>query len=513
MNIIIRSNNDISINIHKYSSIYHLRSEIENRINIKDYYLEYSGKILLDENKSLEYYGIKENSLIDLKSRIKGGVDSTQIIIIVLCVLFVFIFIPLLIFSGLIPFLLHITECLILQLLKSIEDVIIKLPRFYKYKGIFEFILKIGILVIKYGFLYYGLGVIFTLTLFSWNTVINGGKNLFIATDKYCEEINSIKSLSQIGTIIYLIVYLLFRLPNIIVSSLGSVINLGNKTGFSSLMTVFNIPYQNLLKFTYENKWDMYYSIPGLGEVLKAVFEGINLVFDLLVEYTSEMTSLGCKIKSLGNFNNIKKTLEKTIQNKQNYKLSNEDIKSHLKRRQDTIQKVCCDDSMFEVLKEDIGTLIKGLQASGQDKILKEYGISIKLLKLLEKSFDTKFVEESQKKFKDSFFIFKLMDGNVEGVLGKIIRTIFCNIINISKYTSDVLFKVGTPEDMADTVKCGIMSGQVSLIFYYFSLTFMVVKLIGLESDILNVVITIAILLLLYMLKGQYPFIPVPLII
>ena len=528
MYIIINSSKTISLEIHKYSSIFHLKSDIidklnnfklsnfkkivNTKLNIDNFYLEYNGKILNDNDKSLDYYNIKNNAILNLHNKKKGG--GLHILMLIFCGFFVFILIPILLFSGLIPFLLHIVECMMLQLFKSIEHIIIKLPRFHKYKHIFTFFIKICMMIFKFGFLYFGLYTIFTLTYFSWTTLLKGGKNLFVKTDKYCKEIDTLNSLSNVSTMVYLVVYTLFRLPNILVSSFGPVMSFFNKMKFTSLMALVNVPYQNLLTSTYENKWDIFYTIPGVGEVLSAIFEALDLIFDMLIEYSNEITSLGCRVKSLGNFKEIKNKLFKKF-DKKDSEITQKNINSAEKdliKKKRLNTKVCCDENLFHVLKNDIGTLIKGIQISGQEQILKEYGITIKLLQFLEKSFDTKYINESMKKFKDAFFIFKFRDGNFEGIIGYFLRIIFCNIMNISKYTSGVLFKIGTPVDMADTVKCGLMSGQVSLIVYYFSLVFITMTLLD-WSKVVTIVVSIIILLLLYLLKSQMPFSPVPLII
>ena len=511
MNIIINFDNKISINIHKYSSLYHLKEIISDNINIKihNYYLEFNGTILKENNKSLDYYKINNNSIINLHRKMKGGVDGIQILFLILCGLFIFIFIPLLLFSGLIPFILHITECMILKLFKSIEPIIESLPRFKNYIGIFRFIINILILLFKSLFLYFGLNTIFTLTYFAWTTIINGGKNLFVKTDKYCKEINTLSLMSKISTIVYLVIYYIFRLPNILVSSFGNILLFGKSIGFGSFMKLFNVPYRQLLKFTYTNKFDIFLTIPGLGEVLETLFTGIDFIFIILNEYSAKVTNLGCKVKSLGNYNTIKNKLLSTISSKLDNN-KNTDV-SKLKLKTNSIEKICCNEELFKVLKNDLKILIEGIKISGEEQLLKEYGVDIKLLKFLEKSFDTKYVEESRKKFKDSFFIFKFKDGNVEGMVGLLLRYIFCNIMNISKYTSDTLFKIGTPQDISDTIKCGIMSGQVSLIVYYFSLVYIPMTLAG-QSTILTVVLSILVVILLYILKSQIPLLPVPLI-
>ena len=67
---IIYNNKNISVNIHKYLSINSLISLFTN--NIDDYYADYNG-VYLDKNYSLDKYGIKENSIIKINKKVKGG--------------------------------------------------------------------------------------------------------------------------------------------------------------------------------------------------------------------------------------------------------------------------------------------------------------------------------------------------------------------------------------------------------------------------------------------------------
>ena len=85
---------------------------------------------------------------------------------------------------------------------------------------------------------------------------------------------------------------------------------------------------------------------------------------------------------------------------------------------------------------------------------------------LLVFAFDTDAVNLGLQRFYDSFLIFKLMDVNVMAVAAQLFRYVLCNIFYIAQFTSNVLFAIGTPEDIADTIKCGNIAGSVSIIAY-----------------------------------------------
>tara|TARA_B110000037_G_C17114412_1_gene503167 strand:+ start:1024 stop:2535 length:1512 start_codon:yes stop_codon:yes gene_type:complete len=503
MYVIIKNNNIKSCDISKYSSISRLKSYIQYKKN--SYYIEYNGKILSDESKPLYYYGIKNNSVITIHKKNKGGIDGFHIFLIILCGFIVFIFIPLLLFSGLIPLILHIIECLMLNTFEYLVSLMVNLRRIKNILPIFKFIVKTIILLFKTVFLYYGLHTIFTLTYFSWTTIINGGGNLFVKTDKYCKEIQNMKLMSKISTIIFIVVYGLLRLPNIFVSSFGSIISLCNKHGLGKLILPINTLYVNLQTSVYENKWDGIFAIPTVGQILKVLFEVIDTAFMFMQIYTTRFANFGCKIKSLGNGNSIKNAFEEQLKNNKSQKLDTYDPSK-------LSNKVCCDKEFFKVLKKDIGTLILELDKTGAMTMLKDYGITKPLIKLVQDAFDTKLTEESLKNFKNSFFIFKLKDGNVEGIIGLFLRTILCNIMNISKYISDVLFQLGTPRDIGDTVKCGIFAGQASLLFYYFAIIYIIMSLTNFTT-VVRIILSILIYLLSLCLKFFVPLSPLPLII
>jgi hypothetical protein len=533
-----------------------LKSIIKNKFNnLNKYYLEYNGKIIHKEDRSLEFYGIKNNAIINVHQKLKGGIDGLQILLIIFCILFVFIFVPLLLVSGLIPFILHISECMIIKFFKGLFSIMETLPRIKGMLGIFRFIVKTGILVFKSVFLYFGIQTIFTLTFFAWTTIMKGGKNLFVKTDKYCKEIDTLSLMSKIGTIVYLVVYGFFRFPNILVSSFGSLLKLGDKYKFGFILTPFYTLYTNLQNFVYDKKWSSLYAIPTVGQFIEIAFEAIDVAFTFIDIYTAKVANFGCMAQSLGSFKKVKNSFinglqlkklgldknnidsvknQSNIKSKDDYNLDKlksvnnkvsdkfkniSSITSTLKNyaktnlsKMNLDNKVCCNDEFFDVLKKDMTVLINGLVQTGTIKEFEEYGVTEQMLRFISDAFDTKLIEESKKKFKDSFFIFKYKNDNIKGLIGLFLRTIMCNIMNISQYTNDVLLKVGTPQDIGDTIKCGLFSGQVSLFFYYFSLIYIPMTMTNFKWYI-NLILSLLIFILCLIIKSQIPFFPVPLMV
>ena len=122
-----------SISIHKFSSLFKLKKLIEKKIpklnkfnyNFNNCFLKLNNKILNDDNKSLDFYNIKNNDIIYLIYKLKGGIESIQTFGLILCGLFVFIIIPILLISGIIPFLLHVIQCIIVKVFSILLLIIL----------------------------------------------------------------------------------------------------------------------------------------------------------------------------------------------------------------------------------------------------------------------------------------------------------------------------------------------------------------------------------------------------
>ena len=157
MIIYIKYNNKITIDIHKYSSVYKLKQLIKSKVKNKlyKYYLEYNGKILNDDTKSLDFYKINNNDIIDLRVKLNGGMETVQIILLVICSIVVFLVIPLLLFSGIIPFLLLYNTMYIIKIFESIIYYLSTFERIKNNKKILKFIVNIFIFIFKVIFIYF----------------------------------------------------------------------------------------------------------------------------------------------------------------------------------------------------------------------------------------------------------------------------------------------------------------------------------------------------------------------
>ena len=73
--------------------------------------------------------------------------------------------------------------------------------------------------------MYYAVNIIFTLSFFCWTSVLKGGSDLFSISDSYCNSISGIKTMSMITSISFIVIYGLFKLPNIVFKSYHKFLN------------------------------------------------------------------------------------------------------------------------------------------------------------------------------------------------------------------------------------------------------------------------------------------------
>lgn len=510
-----------SINIHKFSSLFKLKELIKQKIpklNNFNYkfnkcYLKFNNKILNDDNKSLDFYKIKNNDIINLSYKLKGGVETIQLIGLIICCLFVFLIIPILLFTGIIPFYLHVIQCIILKVFNFIVDYFVNLPRIKKFEGIFKSIIKFCIYGFKIFFIYFGLSVIFTLTFFCWTIVINKGKNLFDVSEKYCADIKLIKEMSYIGTIIYLVTYSLFRLPNIIfhISEGFSVISKKNGFGiFVGEVLQFNRTNILLQTAVYNGKWGPFNAIPGLT----AIFNGINIAFMILQEISGLIAQYGCRNDkgelTKSSFDKIKGKLKNKISKMK----KGESIESSKNNKKDNI--VCCNKESFALLYNSFDQLHYIYKNNIYIKQrLKRYGIKEITLKILKLGFNEKYTKDGLENFRNASFIFKFKDNNIKGYAAYMLRLVFCNIVNISNQISNILLKIGTPEDMGDTVKCGFIAGAVSSFFYYVAILYILINHLypkNPNEQWYNILFAVLAFVVCMMIKRLIPIFPLPLI-
>ena len=230
---------DIPLKINQLSSIYNLRQKIYDIIKKKEnkVFINFNSKIIdskLDKI-SLEKCFITNNSIIKVKDKLVGGVNWIKVFIIIFLVILIFIIFPLLLLSGILPFLLYVIELFVFKIITFILNVVFKLPRIVKHKRIFSVIIQLILLFFKTFFLYFGLEAAFKFVYFSWLSLIRGGSNIFTTNPNYCKAIKSVKMCAMASTIIFLIFYCIFKIPNILFGTANNFLSVAKRFGFGIL--------------------------------------------------------------------------------------------------------------------------------------------------------------------------------------------------------------------------------------------------------------------------------------
>ena len=297
MLIYCKLNNELqTIKIHKFSSLLHLKNLIKNKIKLKDYILEYGGKILnhLDDTIYLDKLHIRSNSTINIIKKVKGGVSALTVILIILCVILIFFIVPLLLISGFLPLIAQIAQLFIFKIINCFLSKVFRLPRIAEHKKVISFFVKCFMLFFSLFFMYYAVKLVFTIVLFLWVAVLKGGDGLFTVSSSYCTSISSLKVISEVLSIVFIIFYGGLKSPNLLFKSMGSFISFTQRVKLSLLFQWMNPLYASLKEFVYEGKFGLFELIPGFDVLMDGYFSALDTGVNLITEYLSDIIQLGC---------------------------------------------------------------------------------------------------------------------------------------------------------------------------------------------------------------------------
>ena len=186
---ITRGNEKKKINIHKYSSLYHLKEIVKKEFKIKyndKFFLKHNGFSLKNDSKPIDELLIKNGDNIECSVKLKGGTSFIQVMLILVLILVVLVIIPALLYTGFIPTILHIAEIFVFKLLNYIACMILRFRRFRGMRKFFGFVIKATLYVIKCFYMYLASYVMFFLVYFGWIAVFKGATDLFAMSSEYC---------------------------------------------------------------------------------------------------------------------------------------------------------------------------------------------------------------------------------------------------------------------------------------------------------------------------------------
>lgn len=319
MRIFINFNNiKKEININNYVSINSIISKylIDNKlINVIDnYFLDYNG-LYLNNNYSLEKYNIKENTILTLNDKVKGGSSFFSYIAsnpIQVFIAFIIALLPIAILPlGFIP----LTSTLIKVIIESSVEglgkyLVCTLGKTTLYKR-----MKLFLVIVKYTIFILMIFVIITFPLLTLCVTLKGHS---IGDDpkSMCGGINAGNTAGLVLTIVFVLIYIGFRMGNHI---LGFFIKLFGKVNI--LDWLFNPILIFILntfnKFKYVPISFMTYGIIGTYHIF------IMTVMPALQIFLGVIADVGCKsIKDISfmssitdQINNMKKNLPQEIKN------------------------------------------------------------------------------------------------------------------------------------------------------------------------------------------------------
>jgi len=495
MLIYYKYNNELfNIKTHKYASLYKLKYEIFKRVNDKNnVVILFNNKILnyQDDNIYLNKLGIENGVVLMVQDKIKGGNTFTTILIIFI-ILFLFIFLPLFLISGFLPSIIYIIELFVLKIISCFMVFIFhKLPRFYDNKKILTILVKCFILFLKIFFLFYAVQDLFKLSYFSWCSVLKSGDGLFTVSDSYCENSSTITTIGTVTSFFYIIVYALLRSPNLTFKSLNSFYSFAKKKKLGIIFSWIPQLSADIKETVYENKFDWIGIIPIIGPIilvfLQSYFSILDGGMELVTNYLSFVVNLGCSKKlstrnliksSKSKKNNSNNALVNAVNNmtiNENLKFlksikSDREIETNFKCELINSNSECCSDELLQSIHDQFS---KYLESPIAVQHMNTLGIE-DIIKLIIYALNVKQVKKDMNNFYNSFGPYKLLDDNIKPVVATFWRYTMCNIFYVADFVQNIVFKMGTPLDLTDTIKCGMFAGAVTLPVYIICLIIIV---------------------------------------
>ena len=222
---------------------------------------------------------------------------------LILALIFVVLFIiPALLYTGFIPTILHIAEIFVFKLLNYIACIILQFRRFRGMRKFFGFIIKATLYVIKCFYMYLASYVMFFLVYFGWIAVFKGATDLFTMSSEYCYAIEQCQLLGNITAWTFVIVYALFKLPNIIYSSYNGIIGIFRKIGLGIVLdTFFSADTIGKQIETGVDKINGNHGtvFPDLVKYFYVFFSTLQTGIDLIQSFLSTFVSYGCERKKI----------------------------------------------------------------------------------------------------------------------------------------------------------------------------------------------------------------------
>jgi hypothetical protein len=482
--------------IHSIINNFLENSDITNK-KTEDYYLDYNGKYL-NVHFSLEKYEIKENYILVLNEKVKGGNNFFSYLVShpFVCILSLIIsMMPIFILPlGFIPTL--------ASFIKTITDM--GTSTISKYlvcslgKTTLVSRLRILIFVLKYSIYFLMIYIIITLPLTILCVTLKG-YSITDSPSNMCSALSAGGLTGMILTIIYAGIYLMLRGADYLFKPLISICK-----KFYILNTLFT-PILNYILKTYDKyKYYPIEYIPYIGVAFKGYFEGLDAIVPGVKIVLSSIVNIGCKKLSIaGLMKDFKKTMGGTKDTE--YDSDSDSIKKPKKTLEDKEYdkyckeklEECCSPSKFVFIADilmkiiDNDLVIDGLKSKGifptfilliqslYEKALTSYDTIRDTSKFTENMNDINqkleiLDEEMVEYAKMSDTVYTKGPSLFKIVLKVILINTFCNVLTTAKGSQDVIHEMGDLKEIVDTLKSGTVSGFFTSIFYFISVIILI---------------------------------------
>ena len=448
-----------------------INKKIYDNIPFDNIILHFKGKSIIDNNKSLISYGIDNDSNLVANVKTNGGFDKSNVLMIIIYILLVpiyFIFLA----SGVMPLFANIFSFIfdntVLELLKYFGKNLEKDGIFFRYS------IKFIMWVIT----------TFSTFIFVWATasyVIFPFYKL-IRSKRYCESGLKAKHVGKITAIWYMLIYGSYNIYDFLLNKEESLIEY--------------LPDILILKGTLDSSilatkeaWDIakfapLYTIPFIGELFMTIHEFLEEGLGLLYESLDIISQYNCDDKNTTDllcsfFDTLYQTLEKynvknEIQSNDNGTISNKIENKNKKKIKKGSNKIQSRKIEGLAEKEIAGALIEPI---------KNYKLE-PFIKLLKRGFCDKALKN---KYKDEASGIKLTENQLQNMLPQLPKTefdntkikgminrwwagsvtsLFCQILEALRDITNILWNVGTENEILNMIKTGQVAGIISIIVF-----------------------------------------------
>jgi len=290
------SNKNYLINAENFQSInsiinqYLTEQKNLNNINtnLEQYFIDYNGQIL-NKNYCLEKYNLNENSVLTLNKKQNGGANFFEFAFknpLTVLLVFAILFIPLIILPlGLIPTLASLIKNIIDEGFSAIGKYLVCVLGKKTLFSRFSFIITL----IKYVIFILLVYVVISLPLILLCITLKG-HDVSDDPNSICKPFGTGSTAGMINTMIFLIIYFLYRSGNLIFKPL---ISLFKQFSFTNLLLV--PVFKSMLGFYDNFKYFPGYGIPFIGQILASYHTSMDRLIPIIDLFLSTLIDMGCK--------------------------------------------------------------------------------------------------------------------------------------------------------------------------------------------------------------------------